>query len=909
MMQQYHEAKAAAPDALLLFRMGDFYELFFDDARTAARLLGLSLTSRDKGENPVPMAGFPHHQLDAYLAKIIAAGQRAAICEQVEDPKQAKGLVKREVTRIVTPGTLTDDALLDPSASNYLAAIAQPVSRSAGQSSSGLAGLAWIDVSTGRFFAASQPVEELADQLARIRPAELLVSDEFGPLRADWTTGASITRRPAWAFGHAAAVEALAKQFGTHSVEGFGFDAESVAGDAAGLRAAGAVLDYLAETQKSSLAHVDRLTRYSANERLAIDPATRRSLELAQTIRAGTRAGSLLGVIDRTVTSLGARMLADWLAAPLTDVAPIDARLDAVAELVADAALTNSLRDTLKQIYDIQRLLARVTTGRASPRDLRFVGRTLAILPKVKAKLTGRSSGLLRKIELRLDLCADVRGPLEQALADDCPLVARDGGFVRNGYRAELDELRQLSAGGKLWMAEYQAAECQRTGIPNIKVGFNSVFGYYLEVTHTHREKIPADYIRKQTLKNAERYITPELKEYEEKVLTAEERAKTIEYEVFVELRELVSAAAGRLQATADALAEVDVLASLAELARSRNYVRPTITAEPVLDVEAGRHPVLDVTEPEGTFVPNGVECVARSEERGVSGDADSRLAPRASILLITGPNMAGKSTYIRQAALLTLMAQMGSFVPAKRATIGVADRIFARVGASDELSRGQSTFMVEMTETARILNTATPRSLVILDEIGRGTSTYDGLSLAWSIVEHIHEHLGCRTLFATHYHELTDLEEQLPGVRNYNVAVKEWQDQVVFLHQIVPGAADKSYGIHVAQLAGVPRSVNERAREVLAWLESQHHSHSNADPAACVFASPKSSPGTNHDAPASTSAWQLTLFGGDQHPLLDEIRAANLDELTPLNALELLHAWQQRLAAEPRVGESSRPR
>jgi DNA mismatch repair protein MutS len=668
------------------------------------------------------------------------------------------------------------------------------------------------------------------------------------------------------------------------------------------LRAAGAILNYLEETQKGSLAHIDRLVPYSCDERLAIDPATRRSLELVATIRDGRREGSLLGTLDRTVTSLGARLLADWLAAPLTNAAAIDARLDAVAELVVDASLTAQLRDVLRQIYDIQRLLARVTTGRASPRDLAFVGRTLACLPKVKAKLTGRASGLLQEMEKRLDLCADIRSPLEQALVDEAPLTTRDGGYIRAGYRTDLDELRELMAGGKQWMAAYQAAESKRTGIASIKVGFNQVFGYYLEVTHTHREKIPPEYIRKQTLKNAERYVTPELKEYEEKVLSAEEKAKQLEHDVFVQLREMVAAAAPRLQATADALAEVDVLSGLAELARSRNYVRPTVVAEPVLEIEAGRHPVLDITEPEGTFVPNGSQCVARrmNDEARMMNDEfvstdhssfDIRHSSFGTILLITGPNMAGKSTYIRQAALVTLMAQMGSFVPASRATIGVADRIFARVGASDELSRGQSTFMVEMTETARILNTATPQSLVILDEIGRGTSTYDGLSLAWSIVEHIHEQIGCRTLFATHYHELTDLEEQLPGVRNYNVAVKEWDDQVVFLHQIVPGSADKSYGIHVAQLAGVPRSVNDRARQVLAWLESQHH---GGDTAA---AAQSAAPTGNGSSPAG--GWQLTLFGIEEHPLLDEIRAANLDELRPVEALEMLHAWQQRLIEE----------
>jgi DNA mismatch repair protein MutS len=921
MMQQYHEAKRAAGDALLLFRMGDFYELFFEDARTAARVLGLALTSRDKGDDPVPMAGFPHHQLDSYLAKIIAAGHRAAVCEQVEDPKLAKGLVKREVTRIVTPGTLTDDALLDPQASNFLAAITplagavatghlsdQTVAL-AGAVGTGhlsdqtvaLVGVAWVDFSTGRFCAAAFPAAQVGDQLARLRPSELLVSEEAPPIAAEWSNGASVTRRPAWTFGRSTAIEALAKHFGTLSLEGFGFDAENAA-DTAALRAAGAVLAYLVETQKASLTHIDRLARYACDERVAIDPATRRSLELVATLRDGRREGSLLDTLDRTVTGAGARLLADWLSAPLTDVSAIDVRLDAVGELVADASLTAALRDAQRQIYDIQRLLARVTTGRASPRDLAHLGRTLACLPRIKAKLAGRTSPLLQEIEQRLDLCADIRGPLERALVDDCPLTAREGGFIRSGYQTELDELRGLMAGGKQWMAAYQAAECQRTGIANIKVGFNQVFGYYLEVTHTHRDKIPPEYIRKQTLKNAERYVTPELKEYEEKVLTAEQKARELEYDLFVQLRELAGAAAARLQRTADALAELDVLGGLAELARSRNYVRPTVVAEAVLEIEAGRHPVLDITEPEGTFVPNDLQCAARcvNDEARMTNDecADSNHSSFGTILLITGPNMAGKSTYIRQAALLTLMAQMGSFVPARRAVVGVADRIFARVGASDELARGQSTFMVEMTETARILNRATPRSLVILDEIGRGTSTYDGLSLAWSIVEHIHEHIGCRTLFATHYHELTDLEEQLPGVRNYNVAVKEWEDQVVFLHQIVPGAADKSYGIHVAQLAGVPRSVNERAREVLAWLEAQHHA---SEAAACGLANKPTAAhdSFNGDPSRSASQWQLTLFGVEEHPLLDEIRAAPLDELRPVEALELLHSWQQRLREE----------
>jgi DNA mismatch repair protein MutS len=740
-----------------------------------------------------------------------------------------------------------------------------------------------------------------------------LISDDADLPPRDWTGHERITRRPAWTFGRTTAMECLTKHFGTHSLGGFGFDGDDDAAVCA-LRAAGAVLNYLTETQRASLGHINRLTPYSSDDRLAIDPATRRSLELVATIRDGSREGSLLGTLDRTVTCLGARLLADWLAAPLTNVAEINARLDAVAELVADANTANQLRECLRQIYDIQRLLARVTTGRASPRDLSYLGRTLACLPKVKAKLTARSSSLLSDLESRIDLCADIRGPLEQALIDDCPLTARDGGFIRAGYRADVDELRELMAGGKQWMAEYQAAECQRIGIANMKVGFNSVFGYYLEVTHSHREKIPANYIRKQTLKNAERYVTPELKEYEEKVLAADDKLKQLELEIFGQLRDLVAAAASRLQATAEALAEIDVLASLAELARSRNYTRPAVVAAPVLEIEAGRHPVLDITEPDGTFVPNDTRCASRglgAGDWGLGKETDSHalaannVSPAPSpqspapgtLLLITGPNMAGKSTYIRQSALLTLMAQMGSFVPARRATIGVADRIFARVGASDELSRGQSTFMVEMTETARILNTATPQSLVILDEIGRGTSTYDGLSLAWSIVEHIHNEIGCRTLFATHYHELTDLADELAGVRNFNVAVKEWDDQVVFLHQIVPGAADKSYGIHVAQLAGVPRAVSDRAREVLQHLESQHHT-SSAD--ACGLAKPQASISSNEnngsDRPANH--WQLTLFGFEDHPLLEEIRETDLDTLDADEALALVHDWQRRLTS-----------
>jgi DNA mismatch repair protein MutS len=914
MMQQYLDAKAACGDALLLFRMGDFYELFFDDARTAARVLGLTLTSRDKGENAIPMAGFPYHQLESYLGKLIASGFRAAVCEQVEDPKLAKGLVKREVTRVVSPGTITDDALLDPRESNYLAAVALSGKKSAanGDRAQERVGLAWAELSTGRFYAAVVPAARLADELARIAPAELLVSEDEEDLSLA-TLPTMVTRRPGWVFATQAAVETLTKHFGVAALDGLGFSDD----DAPAMRAAGAILDYLRETQKSSLHHIDRLVPYRSGSLLEIDQATRRSLEITRTIRTGNRDGSLLAVIDRTVTPMGSRLLADWIANPLASIPEITARHDAVEKLAADAALRGELRQSLRGIYDLERLLARVATGRASPRDLSFVGRTLGKLPGIKnvvqllcecpakACPSGRrlppqpaesgtggasapqSASMLDQLRDGIDLCPELHGTLSAALVDDCPLAPRDGGIIRPGFSSDLDRLHELAAGGKQWIARYQARESQATGIPNLKVAYNKVFGYYIEITNAHKDKTPAHYIRKQTTVNAERYITPELKEYEDQVLTADERAKELEYELFVQLRDLVGQHARRLQKTAAALAQLDVLCSLAELARQHGYVRPTVVEEPLLRILDGRHPVLDILEPQGTFVPNDT----------LAGQGDG------TILLITGPNMAGKSTYIRQVALITLLAQIGSFVPAREATIGIADRIFARVGATDELSRGQSTFMVEMTETARILNTATPNSLVVLDEIGRGTSTYDGISLAWAIVEHLHDRIGCRTLFATHYHELTDLAQTLPGVRNYNVAVREWEDHVVFLHKILPGAADKSYGIHVARLAGVPREVNERAKQILAQLE-QEHLTDDGRPKIAVTGKRK-----------RRGDLQLTLFAPPEHPVVEELRRLDVAHLTPMGALQLLNQWQEQVgtkaaasdksAAKPRSGDS----
>ena len=857
MMQRYLEVKAEYPDSLLLFRMGDFYELFYEDAESAARVLNLTLTSRDKSSaNPVPMAGFPYHALDGYLHKLIQAGFRASVCEQVEDPKQAKGLVRREVTRVVTPGTLTEDALLDPRQHNFLATIFPTKTA---------VGIAWLELSTGRFVTADLAPAHLGDELARLQPSECLVPSGQRP---DWleetlsfADGMLIGERPPWSFAADNAGQTLLKHFGTTTLEGFDVDITSP-----GVAAAGALLEYVQETQKSSLDHITRLEPYRRGTNLIIDEATRRSLELTQTLRDGARDGSLLSVIDETVSPMGARLLSDWLSNPLTDPVPINRRLDAIEELLPDAVLCRDVRDCLKQTYDLQRLTARIATGRASPRDLGFLAATLELLPKFKAKLAGRSSDLLRELETNLDLCADIRADIDNTLVDEPPLNYTDGGLIRVGYHEKLDELRDLARGGKEWIARYQAAEAERIGIPNLKVGFNKVFGYYLEVTAANADKVPAEYIRKQTLKNQERYITPALKEHEEKVLTAEHQANALEQELFSALRESVRGHVARLQTTAEILAQIDVLTALSVLAVGNDYCRPQLTDEPLLDIRDGRHPVLDRLQPTGQFVPN-----------------DVLLDPEnCMVQLITGPNMAGKSTYIRQAALLTIMAQMGSFVPANAATIGIADRIFARVGASDELGRGQSTFMVEMTETARILNAATERSVVILDEIGRGTSTYDGISLAWAITEFLHDIIACRTLFATHYHELTELSKTLSATSNWNVSVHEDDDGIVFLHKIVEGSADKSYGIHVARLAGVPTGVLERADVILSTLEADHvdeHGRTKI---------PRRHTDRNNR--------QLSLFGVEPHPMLDSIRDMDINTMTPLAALEKLQQMKDEL-------------
>jgi len=863
MQRQYDEAKAACGDAILLFRVGDFYELFHEDAITCGRVLGMTVTTREKGENPTPMAGFPHHQLETYLAKLIRLGYRVAVCDQVEDPRQAKGIVRREVTRIVSAGTLTDEGLLDPLQPNLLVAV---FSTQPGKPDPAAPiGIAWTELSTGRFEAGVFERGRLLDELARLEPSEVLLREDDAALSPGNDYGWTVTLRPYWQFNSDEARRQLCQHFGTQSLEGMGWDDQN---DAPAIGAAGAVLAYLQETQKTSLMHLRSLIPKRQGRNLEIDAATRRSLELTQTLRDRERKGSLLSVLDQTCTSMGARLLTNWLATPLCDPACIRQRQAAVQELVDDAMLRQLLRKSLNGIYDLQRLLGRVATGRASPRDLLQIGNTLDSLPKLRQQLETCNSQRLYDLQNDMHPCPLLRDRLLRTLSTEAPLHTRDGGFIQDGCHSELDDLRQLASGGKQWIAQYQASLIEQTGINSLRVGYTRVFGYYLEVTNTHKDRIPDFFERKQTLKNAERYVTDELKQYESKVLSADEKALTLEQQIFSELRTETAAHLDALLHTASVLAELDVLAGLAELAVQQHYVRPEVDESTELEIEEGRHPVLDATSAKGTFVPNDVT---------IGGS-------HRCIAIITGPNMAGKSTYIRQVALIAIMAQIGSFVPARRAKIGVADRIFARVGASDELSRGQSTFMVEMVETARILNTATNRSLIILDEIGRGTSTYDGLSIAWSIVEYLHDSIQARTLFATHYHELTQLEKSLPGVLNLNVAVKEWDESIVFLHRIVPGGADRSYGIHVARLAGIPQSVSSRAKQVLEQLEADHVNHRGD--------SKITPPRRKKDAPI-----QLTLFEFGTHPVIEKLQKLNVQETSPIEALQLLVQWQKETA------------
>jgi DNA mismatch repair protein MutS len=798
-MRQYMQAKAETPaDAILLFRMGDFYEIFFEDARRAAPLLDVVLTQR----NSVPMCGVPYHALNGYVSRLLEAGVKVAIAEQMEDPKLAKGLVKRAVTQVITPGTVLDDAVLQAGRGNFLAALIPA-------KDGGRFGLALLDVSTGDFRATELAARAgLETEINRATPAECLVPQS---VRDDWEQRHAFPEAPSrlvwtglddWVFDGEVAADRLCRHFGVLTLDGFGCRDLPLA-----VQAAGAVLHYVQSNLRRDAAQVTRLQVYRAEEFLVLDRVSQRNLELVEPIVTDARNATLLSVLQVTVTPMGGRLLRDWLLRPLCNVNAINRRLDGVEALVRDPLLRGELRETLAAVRDLERTLTRLCLGaNANARDLAALQAGLAAVPGLRALIAGLDLELVNQLRDSLHDLPELGQRIRDAIVDEPPLAVKDGGLIRDGHHAQLDELRHASTEGKNWIAALQAREQERTGIKTLKVRYNQVFGYYLELSKANQHLAPADYIRKQTLVNAERFITPELKEIEDKILGAEEKSKALEYELFQELRAAVAAETARIQETARAIAVLDVLAALAETAAHDHYCRPVLSDEPVLDLRDARHPVLDHWRRDEPFVPNDTLLDTRDNQ----------------LLIITGPNMAGKSTYIRQVALLVVLAQMGSFVPASAATVGVADRIFTRVGAADDLSRGQSTFMVEMVETANILNNATPRSLVILDEVGRGTSTFDGLSLAWAIAEHLHDTPTCkpRTLFATHYHELTELALTRPGVKNYNVAVREWEDKVIFLRKIIPGGADKSYGIHVARLAGLPKSVVERAREVLDNLE-----------------------------------------------------------------------------------------
>lgn len=796
MMRQYREAKAAIPpDAVLLFRLGDFYEEFFEDAERVSSVLELTLTKRQG----VPMCGFPYHALENYLPRLVAAGVKVAIAEQMEDPKLAQGIVKRQVTRIITPGTIIDNALLNPTCNNYLTALVSGRDRSA---------LASLDISTGEFrVTETDSPEKLRTELDRLNTRECVISHKLAAEFRANDSWPETRNKILWTeldseeFETERSESFLKEHFQVATLDGFGCRDLPLA-----VAAAGAVLRYATENLRQDATHINRLELYSLDHSLELDSISQRNLELVETMFGSGKNGSLLGVLDHTVTPMGGRRLRGWVLRPLCDHDAIVARLDAVEQFTLDPLTLAELRETIGVVRDLERIVGRLNVGSAGPRDLQTLSASLGVLPGVKTLLGIFGAPLLEQLDSRLELFPELTERIDAAIADEAPALLADGGVIRAGFSPQLDELRAAATDGKSWLSQIQQREQERTGIKSLKVKFNSVFGYYIEVSKANLAAVPEDYIRKQTLVNAERFITPELKELESKILGSEEKARALEYQLFQELREYVLGFTAKIQNAADVLAEVDALSSLAECARLHHYCRPRIFEDDRLIIRGGRHPVLDALLGAENFVPN--DCL-------LDGD-------RNRMMIITGPNMAGKSTYIRQTALLVIMAQMGSFIPAESAEIGLVDRIFTRVGAADDLARGQSTFMVEMVETANILNHVTPKSLVILDEIGRGTSTFDGLSIAWAVAEFLHDdpQCRCRTQFATHYHELTELAQTRRGVNNYNVAVKEYGDQIIFLRQIVPGASDRSYGIHVAKLAGIPAPVIERANVILELLE-----------------------------------------------------------------------------------------
>lgn len=866
MMKQYLEIKEKHKEAILFFRLGDFYEMFFEDAILASKELEITLTGRVGGqEEKIPMCGVPFHAADGYIAKLVEKGYRVAICEQVEDPKTVKGIVKREVVRVITPGTIIENQILKEKQNNYLVSIGLQDEEY---------GLAVVDVSTGQFLVTSFNTKEegkLLDEIDRVQPVECvlqecLISNKELTNNLNRKGIKSITSYPNWAFKEVNAAEILTKHFGIYSVDSLGLGKSPAL-----VGTAGAIIDYLLETQKSGLTHINRLETYSPQQFMILDNSTRRNLELTRTLREGTVKGTLLGVLDNTLTAMGGRLLKSWVEQPLRTLETISDRNRSIEELITSPALRHDLRINLKEVYDLERIISRVAFGSANAKDLMALKQSLAKLPDLKLILTEANHTYLKNLGMEINPLEKITTLLEQAILDNPVFSLREGGIIKDGYNKELDQLRLAQKEGKSWIANLELKEKEKTGIKSLKVGYNKVFGYYIEVTKSNLNSVPLDYIRKQTLSNAERYITPELKECENMILGAEEKINHLEYQLFQEIRDQVSLNTEQIQQSAKIIAVLDCLQSLTEAALKRGYCKPSVNSDDKIRINEGRHPVVEAMLEDHGFIANDT----------LLGDEDNTL------VLITGPNMAGKSTYMRQVALIVLMAQIGSFVPAESAEIGLVDRIFTRVGASDDLATGQSTFMVEMIECQVILNGATSNSLVIMDEVGRGTSTYDGISIARALAEHLYQIVGCKTLFSTHYHELTDLEEKFTGIKNYTVAVKEKGEDIIFLRKVIPGKADRSYGIHVAKLAGFPQELLARAEIILKNLEKDK----------AIEEYQEVSPRIRQEIAVTTEA-QISMFNNlsEKSPVEKELEELDLLNMTPLDAINKLYQLKQLL-------------
>ncbi len=853
-MRQYQEVKRNHPDAIVFFRLGDFYEMFGQDAVTASKVLQITLTSRDKGKaDPIPMCGIPHFAADNYISKLIKAGYKVAICEQVEDPKEAKGIVKRDVVKVITPGTYHPD---NPKENNFIVGFFQKEN---------IYGIAAADVTTGEFFL-YQTHNSLEDEINRFQPKEILYPFSLKTTQVvECLRDYYLTGYDDWYFDYIEAYRKLITFFKVTSLDGFGCEGMIVA-----ISAAGALLTYLEETQKAALTF-NRIRVVRRESKMLLDAVTLKNLEITGNMSSNEIEGSLLWVLDETFTPMGGRLLRTWLLNPLLDEAEICRRQDAVEALLQDQELFSRIEADLKAISDLERLASRISSGTANARDLISLKNSLERLPDLKELLHRCEDGVIKSLSDQIHLISDTRALIDESIADEPPMTVREGGLIKKGFNADIDELRDMSSSGKDFIAALQTREREKTGISSLKVGFNKVFGYYIEVTKSNASQVPEEYIRKQTLVNGERFITPELKEYEAKVLGAEERLRNLEYEVFLGIREKISGKTENIQETAAAIAELDVYHSFSDIAKKYRYERPLVYDGDEIKISEGRHPVLDRMTLGDKFIPN--DCLMDLNSNNIS--------------IITGPNMAGKSTYMRQAALIVLMAQIGSFVPAAEARVGIVDRIFTRIGASDVISRGQSTFMVEMIETANILNNATEKSLILLDEVGRGTSTFDGISIAWAVVEYIAKELKARTLFATHYHELTELSLILTGIRNLNVAVKEWGDEIIFLRRIEEGGADKSYGIQVARLAGLPETAINRAKDILSNLEKSELNELGA---------PKLAYAPGNDAPQAQGVGQLDLFATQADPVVKELLGLDIMSMTPLEALNKLSEMKKKL-------------